>query len=478
MSQSVISERIASGLDTQASSGIQEEPAPGRPGLRLALAWGSVAVLLLALVSVFSGGFFLYAVLVVAGLLLASGALVQLSILELRCSRQLDSTEVPLGGQVGVHVELHNAKAWPALWLLWRDPVERGLDVEGSNCAFESLQGEGRGRFDYRLHTLRRGLFRLGPTMVEASGPFGLVKRFHVAADAAFVTVLPRSVPLGQGWPLGHRPIHQVPRRRSLFEDPSRFLGVRQYRPGDSLRRIHWRATARSGELQVKLYEPAVLDGLQLAVEMSEEVWRRHGSGEALGEQGNRRQELAITAALSLAEWVLGAGQSVSLLSNGGDAAERYAGDWTGGTFRRLEDAMEAAEGQRPKERRKERPRPVEVPASKGSWHADHLRTALARLTEAPGPNLGDLLRAELPRLSRTHVVMAVTPQLDASLLSALEALRRSGIEAAVLWITAPSKAGGRAGGPQASSVQAPAGLPVYAVADDSDLQVLGNTRL
>ena len=472
MTQSAISERIASGLDTEASSGIQEEePSSERPGLRLALAWGGLVVLLLALLSVFSGGFFLYAALVVAGLLMASSTLVQLSVLELRCSRQLDVTEVPLGGQVSVQVELHNAKSWPALWLLWRDPVERGLDVEGSNCTFESLQGNARGRFDYRLHTLRRGLFRLGPTLVEASGPFGLVKRYHVASEAAFVTVLPRSVPLGQGWPLGHRPIHQVPRRRSLFEDPSRFLGVRRYRPGDSLRHIHWRATARSGELQVKLFEPAVLDGLQLAVEMSEDVWRRHGSGDAQGEQGNRRQELAVTAALSLAEWVLGAGQSVGLLSNGGDAAERYAGDWAGGTFRRLEDAMEAAEGGR----RKERPRPVEVAASRGYWHADHLRTALARLTEAPSPSLGDLLRSELPRLSRSHVVMAVTPQLDASLLSAMEALRRSGIEAAVLWVTRPIKRG--AEGPQ-TSVQAPAGLPVYAVSDDSDLQVLGNTRL
>lgn len=451
-----------------------------RQRLRLALAWGLLAVLLLALISVVSGGFFLYAALVVGGLLFLSTTLVSLSILELRFERHLDTSEVAVGGVVQATLHLHNAKHWPAMWLLWRDPVEPGLDMEGAGCSYESLRDQGRGRLDYRLHTTRRGLFKVGPAVAEASGPFGLVKRFRVDRGADFITVLPRSIPLGQGWPLGHQPIHQIPRRRSLFEDPSRFLGVREYRPGDSLRRIHWRATARSGELQVKLFEPAVLDGLLLAVEMSSTIWQHHGTpsvdadGGTLSEDyhhelGNLRQELAVTAALSMADWVLAAGQSVGLLSNGADAAERYGDTWTGGTFRQWEEALETSSGRR----KLTGHRPLEVPAARGHWQADRLRVALARLSEVPGKPLGDLLLAELPRLPRSHVLMIVTPQLDPTLVAALETVRRAGLEVAVVWVTAPRRR--REGGPP---IAAPMGIPVYRVAEEHDLERLASTRL
>ena len=101
------------------------------------------------------------------------------------------------------------------------------------------MAARGAGLLAYRLSGKRRGLYRIGPAVVEASGPFGLVRRFLVDPDVRFLTVFPRTVALGEGWPLGHRPIHEVPRRRSLFEDPSRFLGVRPFQPGDGLRRIH-----------------------------------------------------------------------------------------------------------------------------------------------------------------------------------------------------------------------------------------------
>ena len=191
----------------------------------------------------------------------------------------------------------------------------------------------------YRLHSLRRGLFRVGPAVVEASGPFGLVRRFLVDRDVRFLTVLPKSVGLGGGWPLGHRPIHEVPRRRSLFEDPTRFIGTRDYRPGDPLRRVHWRATARSRTIQVKLYEPAVLEGALVAVEMDAEAYP---GLDLEAEAGDPLVELTVTAAAAVVEFVLAGDQRAGLLANGSDAAERY-GNWTGGSFRRLDEALEEA---------------------------------------------------------------------------------------------------------------------------------------
>ncbi len=434
----------------------------------LQLRWGALITFLLLLLSVYSGGFFLYAAVAVGGLLALTTALTTIAVLELAVRRRLSSTEVEHGGVIDAWLELENHKDFPAFGLLWRDQIEPGLDVEGSTCRAGTLQGGEKARLAYRLHSTRRGLFRIGPAVVEAGGPFGLVRRFLVGSEVGFITVYPRSVDIGRGWPLGHRPIHEVPRRRSLFEDPSRFQGIREYRRGDSLRRVHWRATARSGKLQVKLFEPAVLEGLLLAVDMGAAAHAAAVSEGAGGERppdAGELEELTVTAAASLAELVLAGGQSAGLVSNGTDAAERYPEDWSGGTFRRLEDVAEAS-GRR---RKVTAYRPLEVAPAKGRWQRQRLRTALARLVLADGLPLPQLLGAELPRLPRSLVLMVVTPLLSPELTAAVASLRRCGIEVGVVWVGAaePSRAAAM-----------PGGVPVYAVRAASDLEILGAQQL
>ncbi|HEV7784071.1 MAG TPA: DUF58 domain-containing protein [Thermoanaerobaculia bacterium] len=443
---------------------------------RQALRWGLTAAAIALLLSLFSAGFFLYAAVVSLAALGLAALLPAASLLGVEVRRSLgrDSAEISetaetleLGESIESRLVLRNRKLLPALWLFWRDEVEPGLDVEGAACGFETLGSEGILRSACVLHTTRRGLFRIGPAVIEASDPFGLVRRFWVDPEVRFITVLPRIVPLGQGQPLGHRPVHEVPRRRSLFEDPSRFLGLRDYQPGDSLRRIHWRATARSGRLQVKLYEPAVLEGALLAVEMGKAAWPvTAGAGQGEAAESDPILELAVTAAASIADLVLGGGQAVALLSNGGDAAERYPSDWTGGSFRRLEDALEDL-GTR---RRISAFRPVELAPGRGRRQREQLGSALARLALAPGLSLPELLDSELPRLPRSLVVLVVTPNLGAGLGAVLSGLRRSGFEAGVVWIQRP--------GQDADATDLPPSVPIYPVRDDSDLENLGVAAL
>ncbi len=380
-----------------------------------------------------------------------------------------------LGEAVDASVSLKNGKGLPAPWIFWRDQVEPGLDVEGETCAFENLPANAEALLTYRLHSTRRGLFRIGPAVVETSGPFGLARRFRVDPQVRFVTVFPRTVALAEGWPLGHRPIHEVSRRRSPFEDPCRFLGVRQYRPGDGLRSIHWRATARTGELQVKVFEPAVLEGALVAVEMSLAAYPGLEEGEA--GQPDPRVETAVTAAASLADFVLGGGQAAALLSNGADAAERYAKDWTGGTFRRLEEVGRALEAGG-KGRWLPRHRPVEVEPGKGAWHRDRLRSALARLTPTQAIPLPELLALEIPRLPRSLVTLIVTPDAGPALATAVGGLRRSGIEVGVVWIRPPRRPEEAETEEDAQLVGLPPGVPVWAVRNDADLERLGSARL
>ena len=421
--------------------------------------WLGVLAALALLLSLYSAGFFLYAVVVTAAVLGIGAFLPAASLLGLEIRRSLASETVEIGGTVESRLVLHNHKSLPALWVFWRDAIEPGLAADGVTCGFRTLASEETVHTACVLHGVRRGLYRVGPAVIETSDPLGLVRRFRVDPEVRFLTVLPRSVAIGPGWPLGHRPIHEVPRRRSLFEDPSRFLGVRDYRAGDSLRRIHWRATARSGRLQVKLYEPTVLEGVVLAVEMGKAAF-------PAAVEEDPGVELAVTAAASIAEFVLAHGQAVGLISNGGDAADRYPSDWTGGSFHRAEDVVQETEARR----RMPAFRPVEVEPGRGRWQLDRLRSALARLTLAPGLTLAELLVSEAPRLPRTHVILVVTPDLGPGLGGAVGALRRSGFDVGVVWI----QKGGV--GPVATSLLED--VPIYPVLEESDLERLGGQAL
>ena len=451
------------------TEGPADDPRRGRSRVRRRQWGGWIAVgalVILLLLSVASGGVFLLAALVLAGLFLFALGVTGTSVLGLAFERHLSESEGPVGATVEGRLVLHNRKPWPALWLLWSDRVETGLDVEGPSMAFDNLTSKGSSELRYRLHTTRRGLYRLGPAVAEAADPFGLVRRFHLASEAAFLTVLPRTLAIGQGWPLGHRPIHQVPRRGSLFEDPTRFLGVRDYRPGDSPRRIHWRASARSAGLQVKVFEPAVLDGALLALDAGAAAYPVAHRGTGGGTQlGDPRFELAVTAAASLAEAVLAGNQEVALISNGTDAAERYPDDWQGGTFRRIGEVLD----QTSVRRKLVVQRPVEVPAAKGGEQRHRLALALARLELAEGASLAELLHTELPRLARSLVMLVITPRLDAALVAVLGELRRSGFDLGVVWI---------GGGDAPPPGGLPAGLPVWPVLGDADLERLGSLRL
>lgn len=434
---------------------------------RRTLGWMVFLAAVSMLLSIFSGGFFLYAVLVIAGLLTVSTAIASISLVNIEVRRRLSGAEIPLGQSVEARLTVANKKGLSAFWVAWKDHVDTALDVEGPAAHYKTIRPHQRHELRYSIHSTRRGFFPVGPTVMESSGPFGLMRRFLVSRPVEFVTVLPRVVSITKGLAQGQRPIHQVPRRRSIFEDPSRFIGMREYRPGDGLRRIHWRATARSGKIQVKLFEPAVLAGVLLAVDMDPGAYTQTRNDPNCIDP---LLEMVITTAASLGEYVLAGDQQVGLISNGSDAADQYPDDWSGGSFRRLERAVEESEIHRDATVSL----PVELEAGKGFRQVERLMSLLARLVPSAGFTLPDLLMTELPRLPRSLVLMIVTPVLSAELSGALGGLKRSGIETGVVWVRDMNPPQGVA--PQKPVI--PQNVPVYVVRDDADLEQLGGRSL
>ncbi len=439
-------------------------PEARRRRRRHRLRWLGAAALIALLAAVTQRGLMLYAGVVVGATALVGWLVARALAFGVKVERELTETEVAAGGVVGVTIRLA-ARSLPLPWVWWQDSVDEGLEVPDASCGFAPLAPGRPVEGYYEIRPPRRGLFRLGPTVLETSGPFGLVRRFQLGGDARFVTVHSDPVALLSDWPPSRRPAHEIPARRSLFEDPTRFAGIRPYQRGDSVRRIHWRATARSGRLQSCVYEQTVLQGVHLAVDMCSGSCP--GYADADPATGDPSVELVVRAAASLAEHVLAGGQRVGLISNGADAAERYPEDWSEETFRRIDDVMHAGRALR----KLLHLRPLVVDPGRGRHQQALLRTALARLIVHDGLTMAELLSAEHTRLPMSEVLTVITASPDPALAEALHSLRRAGYDVAVV-VARPGDRG---------QPEIPAEferLTVRTVADAVDLAQLGAAAL
>jgi uncharacterized protein (DUF58 family) len=173
------------------------------------------------------------------------------------------------GETLPVTVEAENRKFLPVAWLRVLDNVAEAVGPQderllrpshipeiGLLVSLYSLRWWERDRRTYTLLLRRRGVFRLGPALLESGDLFGLFETGREDLDMDFVTVFPEKIDfetleLPTADPYGDRKA-----RRRLYEDPNLMMGVREYSPEDDFRRVHWPATARSGSLQVKVYQP------------------------------------------------------------------------------------------------------------------------------------------------------------------------------------------------------------------------------
>jgi uncharacterized protein (DUF58 family) len=211
------------------------------------------------------------AVLVLIGALLGERALVQLAVFTLSlpllsalavarqrfrisAGRTVSPPRLPRGETAEVVLEIANADTHPGgLWVL----TEQLPGDLGSPPRFvvDRLAPGARSLLPYRVEGHRRGRHVLGPVRLRLVDPFGLVERSAVGADSAPLLVVPRVRPLGDGGPAGGQGGGGEGYRRTIAVHGEDDVSTREYRHGDDLRKVHWRATARTGELMVRLEE-------------------------------------------------------------------------------------------------------------------------------------------------------------------------------------------------------------------------------
>ncbi|MGR7027988.1 DUF58 domain-containing protein [Geodermatophilus sp. URMC 62] len=168
--------------------------------------------------------------------------------------RTVAPARVPRGEDAEVLLEVTNPERRAGrLWLLTEAlPAELG---RSPRFVVARLAGGGTAALRYRVHGRRRGRFRLGPLRLRLVDPFGLVQRTSSGTDDAPLLVVPRVRPLGPGGPGGGHGGGGDGARRSLAVHGEDDVSTRAYRHGDDLRKVHWRATARTGELMVRMEE-------------------------------------------------------------------------------------------------------------------------------------------------------------------------------------------------------------------------------
>lgn len=185
-----------------------------------------------------------------------------------------------------------------------REGVGPALLVETSMAPLQTLTRR------YEVAALRRGVYTVEPAQVTSGDPFGIFNRSATMGKRQEIVVYPNVyTPDDIGLPFREVLGDAVP-DRALLDDPSLIAGSREYRPGDPLNRVHWKATARTGSLSVRVHDPSTSAHLMIVLNLntSQHAW--------YGVDADR-MEAAIDAAASFAIWALDRGYPVGIRSNG-----------------------------------------------------------------------------------------------------------------------------------------------------------------
>jgi len=394
--------------------------------------WFLGAISLLAIGIAFQMGLLVYAMYVLLGVMLVSRYLAREWVEKITAVRECSRLTAQIGDKVAVVVNIMNAGKLPVPWLIVEDSVPKEalaqrpprLSLDGKRINILQLGAKARKSLLYQVTFLMRGYYQIGPLLLESGDLFGLHRRFRLETKPHFVLVFPKVVPL-QGYDLAsRRPIGEVRLMHRLFEDPTRIAGVREYQRGDPLNRVHWRATARTGALHCKTYEPSCIAGVTLLLDFHRAVYSPRSEP--------HRSELAVTAAASLANAVYQIGQQIGFVTNGRDAADRILQEGFRHEFRTRSLALDTAKMRD----QSDRLRPVVVDTRRGPEQLVRILEALARLELTEGLTFPQLLVEATSRLPRDATVVAILPAASPETAIALGSLKRRGYAVTAILVT------------------------------------------
>ncbi len=350
-----------------------------------------VAAVLLVVAAFATGLPFLFFVLYL-GLIVVGGSyiLTRLGLADLEAGYAVNQLSGRVGDTLRLTYTLRNVGRLPKPWLEVHNPTDLTGGLTGRALA---LGARAERSWVAKTPLTRRGHFRIEPLQIRTGDPFGLFEASAVVGAGLTLIVYPRieRLPL---WRLPAANIegsHAAP-ERTLQTTPLATT-VRPYAPGDSMNRIHWRSTARHGEIQVKEFDLEQTSDAWIFLDLDRRV--QAGAGD------DSTVEVGVRAAASIADRALLENRAVGLTVAGH--------------------------------------RTTVLPADRGG--RQHLKIMqLLAAVEADGTTpLAETLVTGLARLRRGMTAVIVTPSRDRTWVRALGALRARGVACVVVALDGPS---------------------------------------
>ncbi len=323
-------------------------------------------------------------------------------------TRTLSQSRAFAGETVQLQTRVANRKTLPLPWVqvtdeapaeLVRNPdgsMVRSVDGRTDLVHTTALSWHEEVGWTETLHCERRGVYVFGPASVESGDIFGFFRRELRLDKVDRLVVYPRVAPLQEmGLPAG-KPFGETRGGNPLFEDPTWMRNLRTYQPGDPLKRIDWKASARQGQLQVRVYEPTVTHALMVVLNGATTV------GPAALGYSPELLERAVTAAASVAAHAFEQKYSVGFLTNAHSLLSETA---------------------------------IAIPTSRAPRHLGALLEAMATVGQLSSARLEDFLWEHLREMPLGATIALVTAVLPDGLLDTLLDIRRMGYRLAILWV-------------------------------------------
>jgi len=343
-------------------------------------------------VAAFSTGLAFLFYLVYLMLLVVGGSyvLTRLGLADLEAGYAVNRLHGHVGEQLRVTYTIRHSGRIPKPWLKVHNPTNLPSGLPGRAI---SLGARAERSWLVRLPLSRRGHYRIEPLVIGTGDPFGFFEASASVGHGATVVVYPRIERLPR-WRL---PAANLEGTRST---PVRTLQatplattIRPWAPGDSFNRIHWKTTARYGEIQVKEFDLEQTADVWLVVDLERSI--QAGSGD------ESTIEVAVRAAASIADRSILENRAVGLTVNGH--------------------------------------RTTVLPADRGGRQHMKIMQVLAAV-EADGTTpIDETLVSTLPRLRRGMTLVVITPSRERDWVRPLATLRSRGVGCVVVSLDADS---------------------------------------
>jgi uncharacterized protein (DUF58 family) len=370
-------------------------------------AWLPIALLLLiiGMIAGRSAPFLAIGIGLIA-ILLLSNWWKRASLVGVTYERSFDRDHVFPGERVRMTMTFKNRKPLPLSWLQFRDEIPyapedadgisiMASEIKGSYILENTLSMNGFERTErhVNLRFPKRGFYHLGPVQYLSGDIFTLftIEREHNYLDT--IVVYPQVWPLEELELPAKELFGDVKVDKSLFTDPIRTGGIRDYQPQDRFRDVHWKATARRNELQTKVYDPT--SGMNVVTFLNVATYPKHWMGFE-----PKLLERAVSVTASIASY----------------AAEQK---WGIGVF---------ANGSVPGS-----DQPIKVPPGRAPDQLLKILEALAAVTEFATGSIELLMHRESPRLPWAATLVLITAVVTEEMMVGLMRLSKAGRRIALI---------------------------------------------